>query len=195
MNTQLFVGTRKGLVTFERGDAGWAVQATEFLAQPVPMLLPAEGSSPMYVAVDHGHFGNKLHRRTEDGTWDEVAVPSYPKVGDEAGDSLELLWILEHDGRGGLWAGTISGGLFHASDAGETWQLNTALWDQPSRSQWFGGGYDKPGIHSVCVHRNDADDVLVGISCGGAWRTRDGGKTWSIASVGMFADYSGYHGN
>jgi hypothetical protein len=58
----------------------------------------------------------------------------------------------------------------------------------PERKQWFGGGYDQPGMHSVCVHPRDLDDIVVGVSCGGAWRTRDGGKSWQVGR-GMRAEY------
>jgi len=54
---------------------------------------------------------------------------------------------------------------------------------------WFGGGADYPGIHSICVHPGDADDVVIGISCGGAWVTRDGGQSWSVGGTGMRAEY------
>jgi len=64
-----------------------------------------------------------------------------------------------------------------------------SLWDRPERKQWFGGGYDFPGIHSICVDPRDPRRVLAGVSCGGAWLTEDGGESWSVASRGMVADY------
>ncbi len=48
----------------------------------------------------------------------------------------------------------------------------------PTRIEWFGGGYDHPGIHSIDVDPRQPGNVLVGISCGGAWRTTDGGAAW-----------------
>src|SRR3989449_10022408 len=57
------------------------------------------------------------------------------------------------------------------------------------RSQWMGGGYDFPGIHSISVDPRDPRRVLAGVSCGGAWLTEDGGESWSVASRGMVADY------
>ena len=88
-----------------------------------------------------------------------------------------------------LWAGTIPGGLFRSADRGDSWELVRPLWDEPSRVEWFGGGYDHPGIHSVDVDPRQPGNVLVGISCGGAWRTTDGGATWQVASAGMRAGY------
>ena len=57
--------------------------------------------------------------------------------------------------------------------------------DDPLREQWFGGGADHPGIHSVCVDPRDAKHVTVGVSCGGVWSTTDGGRSWQITGHGM----------
>jgi len=46
-----------------------------------------------------------------------------------------------------------------------------------------------PGIHTVCVHPTDSDHVLIAISSGGVWVTRDGGKSWAIGGKGMRATY------
>ncbi len=73
--------------------------------------------------------------------------------------ALSLLWALEAGGAGEdgrLWAGTIPGGLFRSDDRGDSWQLVRSLWDRPERERWFGGGYDAPGIHSICVDPRDA---------------------------------------
>lgn len=53
----------------------------------------------------------------------------------------------------------------------------------------MGGGTDVPAMHSVCLHPQDAGDVLVGVSCGGAWRSRDAGAAWTLSAKGMSADY------
>ena len=31
------------------------------------------------------------------------------------------------------------------------------------------GGYDDPGIHSICVDPRDSKNIALGISCGGVW--------------------------
>jgi hypothetical protein len=50
---------------------------------------------------------------------------------------------------GTVWAGTLPGGLFRSADFGASWHLVESLWNRGERAEWFGGGYDVPGIHSV----------------------------------------------
>jgi photosystem II stability/assembly factor-like uncharacterized protein len=67
--------------------------------------------------------------------------------------------------------------------------LNHPLWDRPERDDWFGGGYDSLGIHSICVDPRDSQSVFVGGSCGGAWLSQDGGVSWDLRTSGMRAEY------
>lgn len=194
--TDLLVGTRKGLVPVTRAGGDYRLGAGDFLGVPVTAVLHDRRDGTTYAALNHGHYGQKVHRREPGAaTFDEVASVDYPPKPDSAGAdepwSTELVWCLEEAGDdrpGSLWAGTIPGGLFRSDDRGDSWELNTPLWDQPSRPGWFGGGYDHAGIHSICVDRRDSDRVLVGISCAGAWRTTDGGKSWEVGT-GMRAGF------
>ncbi len=174
--------TRKGLISYELGAGGPVLQPVAFLADPVTAVLPHAGG--VMAALRMGHFGAKLHASKDGQTWEEITAPAYPpepeppdtdQMGRPWPWRLDMIWTLESDGRGGFWAGTIPGGLFHSPD-GVSWTLDRGLWDDPRRKQWFGGGYDTPGVHSVLVHPRDPDDVVIGVSCGGIWRTRDGGK-------------------
>jgi len=90
-----------------------------------------------------------------------------------------------------LWCGTIPGGLFKSDDLGHTWSLVRELWDRDERKEWMGGGQPYPAIHSICVDPRNGDDIIIGVSIGGGWRTRDGGASWATASTGMFAEYMG----
>lgn len=191
---KLYVGTRKGLFTLAPAGSDWTVEAVDFLAEPVTAILPDRRDGTLYAALRHGHFGVKLHRRSVGGEWEEVAAPRFPVEVDDGEDapSVDTIWALEAgapEGPGTLWAGTVPGAVFTSPDGGESWELNRGLWDLPARKKWFGGGYDQPGAHSVCVDPRDPEHVIVGVSCGGAWRTRDGGESWESSATGMEADY------
>ena len=196
---RLLVSTRKGLFTVDRSASGWRIGAPSFLGDPVSLALADPRDGTWYAALNLGHFGCKLRRSTDQGnTWEEVGVPAYPpqpeadpaaEVKDKTPWKLMQIWALEAVGKDELWCGTIPGGLFRSKDRGATWSMIEPLWRMPERLEWFGGGADQPGIHSVCVDPRDSGRVAVGISCGGVWQTRDGGDTWHIASKGMRAAF------
>jgi photosystem II stability/assembly factor-like uncharacterized protein len=204
MSTRCLVATRKGLFTLERNRASWTIAGAAFLGDNCTLAVRDPRSGDVFATLNHGHFGVKLHRSRDGGeSWQEIAVPVYPEKpadyvpqtpveGTPVDWALKLIWALQPGGAdepGVLWCGTMPGGLFRSEDAGDSWTLNRALWDDPRREQWFGGGADHPGIHSICVDPRDARHVLIGISCGGVWRTRDGGGTWDLAGTGMRAEF------
>lgn len=199
MSPTLWIATRKGLFAATRGAAGWQLAGEPaFLGDPVTLVLHDPRDGLLYAALNLGHFGVKLRRSADGGrSWTEVAAPAYPPKPEGHPDektpwSLQLLWSLvpgtaAQPGR--LWAGTIPGGLFRSDDRGESWQLVESLWNHPRRTEWGGGGYDHPGIHSVCVDPRDPRRLLVAISTGGVWRSEDDGATWALIGEGLEADY------
>ena len=206
MSDRIFAATRKGLFTIERSGSGaakWAIAKVEFLGDNVSMVLPDPRDGSCYAALEHGHFGCKLHRRSAGSpSFEPCAVPSYPKQPEGEVDrdpmgrviawNLVKVWVLEPGAAsepGTVWCGTLPGGLFRSRDHGASWELIRPLWDHPLRKFWLGGGYDVPGIHSICVDPRDARIVRAGVSSGGVWTTRDGGATWVCEGTGMRAEY------
>jgi hypothetical protein len=194
MDDRILVGTRKGLFALRRGAARWAIERTAFLGSPVTMTLADPRDGAVYAALAHGHFGVKLHRSDDAlASWKELPAPAFPKAADEAdAPALELIWALEGAGAdrpGGLWAGTIPGGLFRSTDRGESWALVDALWNRPERREWMGGGYDHPGIHSILVDPRDSRRLILGVSTGGVWHSDDAGASWRVGSRGLFNVY------
>lgn len=194
MSDRLLLGTRKGLFDMRRQNGAWATDKPAFLGQPVSMVLRDPRDKTLYAALALGHFGTHLHRSSDDGkSWTEVACPAFAKVeGDDKAPSVSLIWSLEPGGRdepGLLWAGTIPGGLFQSRDRGDTWSLVEPLWNTPERAKWGGGGYDQPGIHSICVHPGDARRLTLAVSTGGVWLSDDAGASWRLGGPGMYAEY------
>lgn len=201
MSNRLLVSTRKGLFEVTRNGSGWQVGEAAFLGDNVTLALhdPRDGTD--YAALNHGHFGVKLHRRDRGGAWTEITCPAYPPKPEGLEDldgwgkpvkwTTQMIWSLEPGGKdqpGTLWAGTMPGGLFRSHDRGESWELMESLWRMPERNRWLGGGADIPGIHSICVDPRDSDTVRIAISCGGVWTTHDGGASWAQTAHGMRFD-------
>ncbi|HEY9023734.1 MAG TPA: sialidase family protein [Burkholderiaceae bacterium] len=190
MDDRAWVATRKGLVELRRRAGAWGVERASFVGEPVSMVLPPDAGGRMFAALNLGHFGVKLHASDDAGaSWREVSAPAFPPQPEDAPGpawKVAMVWSLERCGRS-LLAGTLPGGLFRSDDGGLSWQLDASLWGQPERPAWTGGGYDLPGIHSICP-LGDAT-VLVGVSCGGAWVTHDAGRSWAQTAHGMRAEY------
>jgi photosystem II stability/assembly factor-like uncharacterized protein len=204
MSSQALIGTRKGLFTVTLDHAGAALSDPAFPGVRVTNAVRDPRDGAMYASLDHGHFGVHLHRSDDEGaTWVEIAAPEYPPKPEgvrhvnpmsqrEVEWTTQLAWVIEPghaDEPGVLWCGTIPGGLFRSGDRGDSWQLVDAHWNLPARDKWFGGGYDDAGVHSISIDPRGPGRLLVGMSCGGAWRTRDGGATWQVAALGMRSDF------
>ncbi|HEY0954062.1 MAG TPA: exo-alpha-sialidase [Roseateles sp.] len=187
-----WAATRKGLFELRRRGGAWQVERLSFVADPVTMLLPPDASGHMLAGLNLGHFGAKLQASDDAGqTWREVAAPSFPPQPEGAEGpawKLEQVFALERAGDA-IWCGSVPGGLFVSRDRGESWQLDETLWRDPRREQWMGGGNPNPALHSICPHPAQPQELLIGVSCGGAWRTTDGGKTWDLRAKGMRADF------
>lgn len=171
------MATRKGLFSFVRGPGGegWATERVSFLGDAVSMVF----------------------HDTRDGAQGSLYAAAQPEGQVETFSDgkpwpwrVEQIWALE---RGAvdveLWCETIGGGLFRSRDRAASWELSRSLRDHPQRKAWLGSGADLPGIHSICLHPQDARSSMIGVSCGGVWRTNDDGASWERSADGMFADY------
>ncbi|MGL4397870.1 MAG: WD40/YVTN/BNR-like repeat-containing protein [Hyphomicrobium sp.] len=207
MALKVLAATRKGLFTLApsgSAGSGWRIERSDFLADNVSIVLPDARSGKIYAALDHGHFGVKLHRADSlGGAWTELPAPAYPPKPEDATDkdmwgnplpwSTVRIWALETGALsepGVLWCGTIPGGLFRSDDHGASWQMIETLWRHPKRIEWMGGGADLPGLHSICVDPRDAQTLRIAVSTGGVWTTRDAGATWSNDYTGMWQDHA-----
>jgi len=191
MTERLMAATRKGLFILQHQADGWEILRSAFLGDPVSLAMADPRDGRYYAALKLGHFGVKLHASEDEGaTWHEVACPAFPPAEGDNGPSVLEIWALEPGKRPGeLWAGTIGGGLFHSTDGAASWQLVDGLWNHPLRSNWFGGGNEAPGIHSICIDPNDPAHLTLAVSCGGVWQSRDAGATWRPTSEGIYAEF------
>ncbi len=189
----------------DRRASGWSIARATFVGDNVTLVMHDPRNGNLLAALNHGHFGIKLHRSNDGAeTWSEIAVPQYPAMpegyvpkpnpfsGKPLDWSLKLIWGLAPAGPdqpGVIWCGTMPGGLFKSENNGDSWELNRPLWDHPKREDWGPNGAEYPGIHSICVDPRDSRRLSVGVSTGGVWITRDGGQSWELTGRGMRAEY------
>lgn len=196
MSNVLLVGTRKGLLVFEKdGRGGMRLASEAFVGVQATYAMVDPLSGTWWVCLNHGHWGVKLHRsQNQGGDWEEVDAPAMPegselKPGEPA--SVQYLWIMESAAPASeqLLIGTVPGGLFTSNDGGATWQLCGPLWNHPTREHWFGGGFDHPGIHSILLDPANPQRMQVGVSCAGVFETLDGGASWIPRNNGLSATF------
>ena len=191
MAGMILAGTRKGLFLL-RGDGdrrSWTVEEPVLDGWEIyhAMQDPRDGS--LYAAGNHPVYGASVHRSTDSGkTWTRSEGLGLPEEGEL---KLEKTWHVE-PGRdsetGRLWLGAAPGVLFRSDDSGESWEVNEALLNHPTRERW------NPGAGGMCTHSIQLDPaepncMYIGISAAGVFRSEDGGETGDPANKGTAADF------
>ncbi|MDX1436200.1 MAG: sialidase family protein [Anaerolineales bacterium] len=197
MSDHLLLGTRKGLLFYERTDAGWRLAREEFRGIPISYAIRDPRDGVLWAAQDNGHWGPKLQRSRDNGeTWEEIILPKYPEgaeITEGNPANLSYIWAVFPGSPSRperVYLGTEPGGLFQSDDGGQSFELVEGLWNHPSRMKhWFGGGRDHPGLHSLVIDPADDDHMFVGISVAGVFETRDGGVSWQPRNQGLKANY------
>lgn len=195
--SNLLLGTRKGLIIYKKNKNTWDHISTHFLGIPISLTFMDERTNTWWACLDHGHWGVKLHRSSNEGkSWEEIEAPKIPEgeqVSEGKPASVTYIWAFAHGGLdkpGVLYLGTDPGALFMSEDNGDSWQLVKSLWNHPSRmTKWFGGGRDNPGIHSIVIDPRDSNHVYIGISCAGVFETKNNGVCWEPVNKGLVADF------
>src|SRR5919108_636015 len=187
--SELLIGTRKGLYVLRGPRSGpMEVAARRFSGQTVEYAIRDPRTGTYLASVTHGQYGPRLFL-SDDPTareWEQASGPSFPE---DAGTAVERIWVIQPGEEDGvLWAGVAPAALFRSEDGGSTWDINRALWDEPSRPQW------QPGAGGMCLHSiatwpGDPTRMAVGISAAGVWLTDDEGDSWRRGIKGLVARY------
>jgi photosystem II stability/assembly factor-like uncharacterized protein len=187
--TEVIVGTKKGLFALEGapGEA-FAVTARAFAGEPVDYAARDPRTGRVIATMSSPFYGPKVFWADDPaGEWTEASGVALPEGGDE---TLKRIWVIvpgEEDGL--IYAGGDPGVLFESRDGGESWQLNHALWNHPSREKWEPGGGGLC-LHSIIPWPGEPDRLAVAVSAAGVWLTEDGGESWERGNEGLVARYA-----
>lgn len=158
----------------ERGN--WDV-SEPFLANENVNRIIADSNGRMYAAtLTEGVFASDDRGKT----W----KPS------SRGLHVRKVWSLESDPhhKGVIYAGTHYGHLFKTVDSGHNWEEVTGLHSAPNRDKWgVDWGYGTTGltIHTIRADPKKDGRIFIITSGTGAYRTEDGGETWSLLKNGI----------
>jgi hypothetical protein len=186
--TELLIATKKGLFVLE-GEPGapFDVTARAFAGDPVEYAVRDPRTGRVLVSATSPFYGPKIWYADDPaGEWEQAEGVELPPGGETA---LERIWVIVPGAADGVvYAGGDPGALFESRDGGASFELNRALWEQPSRPQW------QPGAGGLCLHSivpwpGEPDRLALGISAAGVWLTDDGGATWRRGNEGIVARY------
>ncbi len=186
--TELVVGTKKGLFVLEGEPGGpFQVTARAFAGEPVDYACRDPRSGRILAGMTSPFYGPKLmYADDAAGEWSQGSGVSLPEGGDAA---LERIWVITPGQADGLlYLGADPGVLFSSRDGGETWTLNEALWNEPSRPSWQPGGGGLC-LHSIVPWPGQPDRLAIAISAAGMWLTDDGGGSWRRGNGGLHPRY------
>ena len=96
MSSTLLVGTRKGLLTFERSGGTWKIARTDHEGIPIAYAIRDRRTGVTWASLEHGHWGAKMHRSDNGTDWEEVSA-EYPDTAvDKEGEkvAMESIWYV-----------------------------------------------------------------------------------------------------
>jgi hypothetical protein len=69
MRSTLLLGTRKGFISYQFKKGKWKNENLSFEGVPVSIAYADERNGTWWAALDHGHWGVKLHRSNDRGKY------------------------------------------------------------------------------------------------------------------------------
>ena len=175
--TTLAIGTEKGgYLLPDNGRAG-RVTGPLFAGWKVTAFHQTSGGD--YLAcVGSNWFGPAIHRSPDLERWEQLA----PGPLHEGGRKLEQIWTLASAGSR-IYAGVAEAGLFASEDGGHEWEPVDALNRFEGSERW------QPGLGGLAAHHvlTAGDQVWVGISAVGVFRSDDAGRSFTRCDRGVTA--------
>jgi photosystem II stability/assembly factor-like uncharacterized protein len=196
---RVLVGTRKGafVLTADGTRARWDVSGPHFGGWEIYHLKgsPADPNR-LYASQSSGWFGQIVQRSNDGGkTWETVdnkfvydGVPGTHQWYDGTPHPWEFkrVWHFEPSltDPDTVYAGVEDAAMFRTADGGQTWQEMAGLRGHGSGRFWAPGAGGL-GLHTILLDPKNPKRMFIAISAAGAFRTDDGGATWTPINRGL----------
>ncbi|HLI43177.1 MAG TPA: hypothetical protein VKU92_01755 [Acidimicrobiales bacterium] len=198
-SVRLLVGTKKGafVLTSDGARRDWSIEGPYFPGWEMYHLKgsPADPDR-IYASQSTGWFGQLVQRSDDGGTsWEPVGnefpyegVPGTHQWYDGTPHPWEFarVWHLEPslDDPDTVYAGVEDAAMFKSTDGGRTWGELAGLRGHGSGPNW------QPGAGGMCLHTilldpSDPSRIFAAISAAGAFRSSDGGESWTPINKGL----------
>jgi hypothetical protein len=202
-SVRVIAGTKKGafVMTSDERRKDWEISGPHFAGWEI---YHAKGSpvdpNRIYASQTSGWFGQQIQRSDDGGkTWtpmnnefvyDGITGTHQWYDGTQHPWEFKRVWHLEpsHTDPDTVYAGVEDAGLFKSTDGGNSWSELSGLRTHGTGPNW------QPGAGGMCLHTIIVDPtnpnrIYVAISAAGAFRTEDGGKTWTPINKGLVSNY------
>jgi photosystem II stability/assembly factor-like uncharacterized protein len=200
---RVLVGTRKGAFILKSDDKRetWTTTGPHFGGWEIYHIngSPADPNR-LYASQSSAWFGQMIQRSDDGGqTWEPVdnkfvyaGVPGTHQWYDGTPHPWEFkrVWHLEPalDDPDTVYAGVEDAAIFKTTDGGKSWNELAGLREHGSGPRW------QPGAGGMCLHTIVIDPtnpqrIFIAISAAGAFRTDDGGATWTPINQGLKSEY------
>jgi photosystem II stability/assembly factor-like uncharacterized protein len=196
---RVLVGTRKGafVLTSDGKRERWDVNGPHFGGWEIYHLKgsPADPNR-LYASQTSGWFGQIVQRSSDGGkTWETVnnkfvydGVPGTHQWYDGTPHPWEFkrVWHFEPSltDPDTVYAGVEDAAMFRTTDGGQTWNELPGLRGHGSGRFWAPGAGGL-GLHTILLDPKNPQRMFIAISAAGAFRTEDGGATWTPINKGL----------
>ena len=199
---RVLVGTRKGgfVLTSDEARQKWDVSGPFFGGWEIYHMKGSPTNPDRIYASQNTTWFGQLIQRSDDGgkTWAPAGnqfsydgVPGTHQWYDGTPHPWEFarVWHLEPSltDADTVFAGVEDAALFKSTDAGASWRELSGLREHSTGASW------QPGAGGMCLHTiiqdpKRAGRMYIAISSAGAFRTDDGGETWTPINKGLHSE-------
>ena len=189
--TLLTVATRKGAFLFESDDRKkWTMSGPHCEGWPVFHAMYDAASDSIYAAAASEWHGSAIFRSRDRGaSWEHSSEGL--TYGDDDGRKISKVSTLARAGDR-LLVGVEAPGIFESRDNGATWSLLSTLAGQHGSEMWDDPASQPPGhlgISNLLTDPGDSDSFFAVVQGVGAYKTEDGGSTWTPRNKGLRRDW------
>ncbi len=202
-SVRVLVGTQKGafVLSSDGKRDTWKIEGPHFGGWEVYHVKgsPADPNR-LYASQSTGWFGQVIQRSNDGGKSWETKDNKFTYAGTPGTHTwydgtphpweFKRVWHLEPalDDPDSVYAGVEDAALFRTTDGGTSWTELSGLREHGTGPRW------QPGAGGLCLHTIiiDPDNpkrIFIAISAAGAFRTTDGGESWTPINKGLRSEF------